>query len=31
LSDALRQAGIAAASFVAAEPGQVFDFDDPAA
>jgi len=31
LSEALRLAGVAAASFVAAEPGQVFDFDDPAA
>ncbi|WP_237650203.1 MBL fold metallo-hydrolase [Xanthomonas translucens] len=31
LSDALRQAGIAAARFLAAEPGQVFDFDDSAA
>ncbi|MBB4127353.1 L-ascorbate metabolism protein UlaG (beta-lactamase superfamily) [Xanthomonas translucens] len=31
LADALRLAGIAAARFVAAEPGQVFDFAAPAA
>jgi L-ascorbate metabolism protein UlaG (beta-lactamase superfamily) len=31
LADALRLAGVAAASFVAAEPGQVFDFANPAA